>query len=115
MSMVDGTWHVGGISRAAHGPQAAGGDHELDPAPEQLFTDHLSWDKETTHTNDIGSFLPIAALRAFAESGRVGSLAARFHGVPTDYSQRRNIEVDAPEILRRCREDEVDVALLVPL
>jgi len=35
--------------------------------------------------------------------------------VPTDYSQRRTLEQDAPEILRRCREDEVDVALLVPL
>jgi len=87
----------------------------VDPVPERLFTDHLSWDKQTTHTHDVGSFLPIEALRSFAESGRIGSLAPRFYGVPTDYSQRRNIEVDAPEILRRCREDEVDVALLVPL
>lgn len=87
----------------------------VDPAPERLFTDHLSWDKEATHTEDVESFLPIAAMRSFAESGRVGSLAPRFHGVPTDYSQRMTHEVDAPEILRRCREDEVDVALLVPL
>ena len=87
----------------------------VDPLPEELFTDHLAWDKQATHTDDVGSFLPIAALRAFAESGRIGSLAPRFHGVPTDYSQRRTLEVDAPEILRRCREDEVDVALLVPL
>jgi hypothetical protein len=87
----------------------------VDPPPERLYTDHLSWDKQATHTDDVGSFLPLAALRAFAESGRIGSLAPRFHGVPTDYSQRRNIEVDAPEILRRLREDEVDVALLVPL
>jgi len=35
--------------------------------------------------------------------------------VPTDYSQRRTIEQDAPQILARCREDGVDVALLVPL
>ena len=48
-------------------------------------------------------------------AGRIGSLAARFHGVPTEYSQRRTIEQDGPEILRRCREDEVDAALLVPL
>jgi D-proline reductase (dithiol) PrdB len=83
--------------------------------PEALFTDDLSWDKETTHTNDVESFLPIRQLRAFAEEGRIGSVAPRFHGVPTDYSQRRTIEQDAPEILRRCREDNVDVALLVPL
>jgi len=87
----------------------------VDPAPERLFTDHLSWDKQATHTDDVESFLPIEALRSFADAGRIGSLAPRFHGVPTDYSQRRNVEVDAPEILRRCREDEVDVALLVPL
>ena len=88
---------------------------QTDPAPERLFTDDLSWDKQATHTNDVESFLPIGALRAHAEAGRIGSLAARFHGVPTDYSQRRTIEDDAPEILRRCREDGVDVALLVPL
>ncbi|MEN8159810.1 MAG: hypothetical protein ABFS41_07055 [Myxococcota bacterium] len=87
----------------------------IDPAPERLYTDHLSWDKQATHTDDVESFLPLAALRSFAESGQIGSVAPRFHGVPTDYSQRRNVEVDAPEILRRLREDAVDVALLVPL
>ncbi len=86
-----------------------------DRSPERLFTDHLSWDKESTHTDDVESFLPLEALRALESAGRIGALAPRFHGVPTDYSQRRNIEIDAPEILRRCREDQVDVALLVPL
>jgi len=83
--------------------------------PERLFTDDLAWDKGATHTNDIESFLPLRQLAAFAAEGRVGSVAARFHGVPTEYSQRRTIEEDAPEVLRRCREDGVDVALLVPL
>lgn len=88
---------------------------QIDPPPERLFTDDLAWDKLATHTDDVESFLPIRTLRTFAEQGRVGSLAAHFHGVPTDYSQRRTVETDAPEILRRCHEDEVDVALLVPL
>jgi hypothetical protein len=83
--------------------------------PERLFTGDLAWDKETTHTDDVESFLPIERLRAHLVAGRFGSLAARFHGVPTEYSHRRTIEIDAPEVLRRCREDEVDVALLVPL
>ncbi len=83
--------------------------------PERLYTDDLAWDKQATHTDDVESFLPIERLRAHVAAGRVGGLTARFHGVPTDYSQRRTIEVDAPEILRRCREDEADVALLVPL
>lgn len=83
--------------------------------PEKLFTDDLAWDKEATHTRDVESFLPIRRLQEFVAQGRIGSVAPRFHGVPTDYSQRRTIEQDAPEVLARCREDEVDIALLVPL
>ena len=45
----------------------------------------------------------------------IGSVAARCHGVPTEYSQRRTIERDAPEVLRRLREDGADIAMLVPL
>lgn len=86
-----------------------------DEPPERLFTDDLSWDKESTHTRDVESFLPIEALRHHVEKGRLGSVAPRFHGVPTDYSQRRTNTQDAPEILERCRQDAVDIALLVPL
>ena len=86
-----------------------------DEPPERLFTDHLSWDKDNTHTRDVESFVPIRRMQEQAALGRLGSLAPRFHGVPTDYSQRATIERDAPEILKRCREDEVDIALLVPL
>ena len=83
--------------------------------PKRLFTDHLSWDKENTHTDDVESFLPIQRLREYVQQGRLGSLAPRFHGVPTDYSQRSTIEKDAPEILQRCLDDGVDIALLIPL
>jgi hypothetical protein len=86
-----------------------------DAPPARLFTADLAWDKETTHTDDLASFFPIHHLQELVDAGRIGSLAARFHGVPTEYSQRRTIEQDAPEILHRCREDEVDAALLVPL
>lgn len=83
--------------------------------PDRLYTDDLAWDKESTDTNDVESFVPLGSLRAFVAEGRIGSLAKRFHGVPTDYSQRRTLEEDAPQILARCREDAVDIALLVPL
>jgi hypothetical protein len=86
-----------------------------DAPPERLHTEELAWDKDVTHTDDVGSFLPIAALQGFAAAGRIAGLTARFHGVPTDYSQRRTLERDAPEILARCREDGADAALLVPL
>ena len=87
----------------------------VDAPPARLFTADLAWDKETTHTDDLDSFFPIHRLQELVEAGRIGGLGARFHGVPTEYSQRRTIEQDAPEILCRCREDEVDAALLVPL
>ena len=86
-----------------------------DEPPKRLYTDDLAWDKEATHTDDVDSFLPIRPLEALISEGRIGSLAPRFHGVPTDYSQRRTIEQDAPEALARCHEDECDIALLVPL
>jgi D-proline reductase (dithiol) PrdB len=86
-----------------------------DSPPARLFTDDLAWDKEATHTDDLDSFFPIHRLQELVDAGRIGGLAARFHGVPTEYSQRRTIERDAPEILRRCREDGVEAALLVPL
>jgi D-proline reductase (dithiol) PrdB len=85
------------------------------PPPERLFTDDLAWDRNATHTDDVPSFLPIPQLQAWVAEGRLGSLAARFHGVPTDYSQRRTQEQDAPEVLARLRADAADVALLVPL
>jgi hypothetical protein len=83
--------------------------------PERLYTADLAWDKENTHTDDLDSFFPIHRLQELAEAGRIGGLAARYHGAPTEYSQRRTLERDAPEILRRCREDGVEAALLVPL
>jgi hypothetical protein len=62
---------------------------------------------------DSGSWFPLPALRQAAARGRIGRVAPRFHGAPTNRSQRRTIEVDAPEIVARCRADGVDAALLV--
>ena len=86
-----------------------------DAPPAGLYTGDLAWDKESTHTDDLDSFFPIHRLQELARDRRIGGLAARHHGVPTEYSQRRTRERDAPEILRRCRKDGVDAALLVPL
>jgi hypothetical protein len=87
----------------------------ISPPPAKLFTGNLAWDKESTHTDDRASFLPIAAVQHWAEGGMVGSVAARFHGVPTEYSQRKTMEIDAPQVLARLRADGADAALLSPL
>lgn len=87
----------------------------VSPAPAKLFTDNLAWDKESTHTDDRASFLPIEAVNHCASEGLIGGLAPRFHGVPTEYSQRKTIEIDAPQVLARLRADGADAALLSPL
>ena len=86
-----------------------------DPIPERLFTNHLFWDKQATHTDDLDSFLPLHRLSEYAENGLIGSVSPRFYGVPTDYSQNRTIRQDAPQILEWCREDGVDAVLLSAL
>jgi len=80
-----------------------------------MFTNDLFWDKDATHTNDLGSFLPLEHLATMQSEGRIGSASPRFYGIPTDYSQRRTREVDAPEVVAWCQDDELDVVILVPL
>lgn len=87
----------------------------VEPPPARLYTQHRSWDKDATHTEDLDSFFPIHRLQEFVADGRIAELSPRFYGVPTDYSQRRTVEQDAPRVLDWCREDGVDIAVLVPL
>ena len=83
--------------------------------PARLCGDDLSWDRTATHLNDRESYFPINMLNDLVRRGRIGALAGRFHCAPTEYSQRRTREADAPEILKRCRQDSADLALLVPI
>lgn len=78
-----------------------------------LRVSHVGIDRKHTSMEDSGCWFPLVALRAAIAANRVGALAHRFHGAPTNRSQRHTLEVDAPEILRRCREDGVEAALLV--
>lgn len=85
-----------------------------DPVPEAMFTKDLSWDKDATHTDDVGTFLPLNVLHGMAADGAIGSVSPRFYGVPTEYSQRRTHD-DASQIVEWAKEDGVDVMVLVPL
>ena len=86
-----------------------------EPIPRSMYTEELSWHKSMTHTDDVASFLPLAQLNKLQEEGVIGSVASRFHSVPTEYSQRNTIEKDAPQVLARCQQDVVNIAILVPL
>jgi hypothetical protein len=74
---------------------------------------HVGYDRKHTTAADSNTWFPLPLMRAFAVQGRF-RLAPRFHGAPTNRSQRVTLEIDAPEVLARCRQDQVDAALLVP-
>lgn len=83
--------------------------------PEAMYTDDLAWDRDATHTDDVETFLPLRRLGEMAAAGRIGAASPRFYGVPTEYSHRRTTSTDAPRIVEWCREDGVDVLVLVPI
>lgn len=83
--------------------------------PSNLYNENLAWDKESTHTKDRESYLPIKSMQTLANEGVIGRLSPNFHSVPTLYSHRTTTEHDAPEILSRVLAEHADAALLVPL
>ena len=79
-----------------------------------LRISHIAYDRAHTSATDMNTWFPLAQLRRLASEGRIGSVAPRFFGAPTNRSHRATIDIDAPDILARCKTDDVDVAVLVP-
>ena len=79
-----------------------------------LRISHVGYDRLHTSAKDINTYLPLARLKDAVAAGRIGALAPRVHGAPTNRSHRVTMETDAPELLRRCQEDGVDAVVLVP-
>lgn len=80
----------------------------------RLRIDHVAIDFDHTRGDDVGAFFPLAALREAAAAGRIGAVAPRWHGLPTQRSHRATLQIDVPELVARCTADAVDAALLVP-
>jgi hypothetical protein len=74
---------------------------------------HIGYDRKHATAKDSNTWFPLPLMREFAAEGRF-TLAKHFHGAPTNRSQRVTLDIDAPEILARCRQDKVDATLLVP-
>lgn len=85
----------------------------LEPTPNVRIS-HLGYDRNHTTAADSNTFFPKARLFEALDAGRIGDLSTRFYGLPTNRSQKVTVEQDCPDMLALAREDEVDVALLVP-
>jgi glycine/sarcosine/betaine reductase selenoprotein B len=79
-----------------------------------LRISHIAYDRVHTSAEDSGTWFPLPQLRWLAQQRRIGEIAPRFFGAPTNRSHRVTLETDAPDILARCRADHVDAAVLVP-
>ena len=79
-----------------------------------LRISHIGYDRTHTTATDSNTWFPLPALRRAAAAGRIGAVAARFHGAPTNRSHRVTMETDAPEILARIRQDGADAVVIVP-
>jgi D-proline reductase (dithiol) PrdB len=86
------------------------GDTAID---HDLRISHVAYDRAHTTAEDSNTWFPLRQLRHSAAVGRIGDLAPRFHGMPTNRSHRVTLDQDCPELLSRCRADRVDAAVLV--
>jgi D-proline reductase (dithiol) PrdB len=82
--------------------------------PHDVRISHIAYDRLHTSAEDSGTWFPLPQLLRLAAAKRIGEVAPRFFGAPTNRSHRVTIETDAPEILARCQADKVDAAVLVP-
>ena len=86
------------------------GDSSID---HDLRISHLAIDRVHTTAEDSNTWFPLPQLRRCAATGRIGEVAPRFHGAPTNRSHRTTLDKDCPELLARCRADGADTAVLV--
>lgn len=83
-----------------------------DVSVEELYSRKAAYDRYATTLDDVDSYLPLTHLHRFVAEGKIGAVAPRFQMIQSEYSQRKTLTVDAPEILKQMREDRVDVAVL---
>jgi D-proline reductase (dithiol) PrdB len=81
----------------------------------RIFSTSADHDRYQTDMTDVEAFFPTTRMQEFLKEGTFGSLGRDYFRTPPNYSHRKTIEVDGPEILHRCRADHIDVALLTPV
>jgi hypothetical protein len=78
-----------------------------------LRISHLAIDRVHTTAEDSNTWFPLPQLRRRARAGRIGAVAPRFHGAPTNRSHRTTVDKDCLKLLARCRADRAETAVLV--
>ncbi len=107
--------------RPTEEPQVIGTNAlEVFPVPADLPAARLrstseDHDRFQTDMADLDAFFPLARLRELVAAGEIGSLAAEALRLLPNYSHRKVLQVDAPEVLRRARAEGVDAVLLTPV
>jgi D-proline reductase (dithiol) PrdB len=81
-------------------------------ALKSMSEDH---DRFQTDMSDVDAYLPLTRLRELVDLGEIGSLTDDALRILPNYSKRKVLNVDAPDILARCREAQADFALLTPV
>lgn len=110
---------------ASKGPQGPGAPYNAaakfyDPYARSIDEDadlriaHVGIDRRNANMQDSNCWFPLSAAKRAAQNGRIQALSQHFYGLPTNRSQRHTLEIDAPLILSKMREDGVDVAVLIP-
>lgn len=85
----------------------------IQPMPD-LRISHVAIDRDHTTAVDMGSYFPLAALQQAEQNNKIGRIADRFFGLPTNRSKRTTLDTDCQQLLSYCKEDNVDVVLLLP-
>ena len=75
---------------------------------------HIAIDRDNTTAVDNNTWFPLVQLNRVAAEGRIGSVSDRFHGFPTNRSQRKTQKNYCPDLLQRIKEDGADAVVLVP-
>jgi len=75
---------------------------------------HIAIDRDHTTAADQNSYFPLEAVRKAAANDKIGNVAPRFYGLPTDRDQQCTVDQYGNDILQLCQDDEIDAVLLFP-
>lgn len=114
IALADATVALVTTATPPHTEPRSLGRFDASVVPDMMSTDHLSWHKTATHTDDVGTFLPLEHLRGLEADGVIGAVGPHYYATPTLYSHRRTVN-NAHQIAEWLDADGVDIVVLAGL